>query len=171
MTVSRQMRIGLRRQLATLVERDADAYARGLVGIQASEGFAATESTRIHKALLGAAEIPLETARLCVQARELAATVAAKGNSNAITDAGVAALLAEAGCKGAAYNVRINVSSLNDRSLGAHLERDAVEIVPTASRFAAEAELAVDRRSHKTTRKALPRDYTDVSRNARKNGI
>ena len=54
---------------------------------------------------------------------DLAGVVAEKGNSNAITDAGVAALLAEAGCKGAAYNVRINVSSLDDRAAGEHLVR------------------------------------------------
>ena len=49
---------------------------------------------------------------------ELAATVAVKGNTNAISDAGVAALLAEAGCKSAAYNVRVNIAALDDPSLG-----------------------------------------------------
>jgi len=134
----------LTKSLATLVERDADAYAA------VSEAYklprdASDRIARIDKALLFAAEVPVETARLCAQTAELAATVAAKANTNAVTDAGVAALLAEAGCKGAAYNVRVNVSSLSDRSLGAHLEREAMELVATASRFAAEAESLVDK--------------------------
>ena len=83
----------------------------------------------ITTALLAAAEVPLETARACAGVADLAAAVAEKGNSNAITDAGVAALLADAGCKGAAYNVRINVSSLDDRSVGEHRVREVMELV------------------------------------------
>ena len=83
----------------------------------------------ITTALLAAAEVPLETARACTGVADLAGIVAEKGNSNAITDAGVAALLADAGCKGAAYNVRINVSSLDDRAAGEHLVREVMELV------------------------------------------
>jgi glutamate formiminotransferase/formiminotetrahydrofolate cyclodeaminase len=83
----------------------------------------------ITTALLAAAEVPLETARACAGVADLAAVVAEKGNSNAITDAGVAALLADAGCKGAAYNVRINVSSLDDRAAGQDLVREVMELV------------------------------------------
>ena len=90
-------------------------------------------SEAITKALLGAAEVPLETARLCAQAAELAANVAAKGNTNAVTDAGVAALMAEAGCKGAVYNVRVNVASLSVRALGAPLEEEAEQLVSAAT--------------------------------------
>ena len=98
----------------------------------------------ITQALLGAAEVPLETARLCTQAAELAASVAAKGNSNAVTDAGVAALLASAGCRGAAFNVRINVASLDDRSAGRHLEDEAMSLVEKAEAYAREACALVD---------------------------
>ena len=71
----------------------------------------------------------LSPSRACAGVADLAADVAAKGNTNAITDAGVAALLAEAGCKAAAYNVRINVASLDDRSRGDHLANEAIELV------------------------------------------
>jgi glutamate formiminotransferase/formiminotetrahydrofolate cyclodeaminase len=92
----------------------------------------------ITKALLGAAEVPLETARVCVKVAQLALAVATKGNSNAVTDTGVAALLAEAGCKGASYNVRINVAALSDKSAGRDLEREAIDLVASASAAAAE---------------------------------
>jgi glutamate formiminotransferase/formiminotetrahydrofolate cyclodeaminase len=86
----------------------------------------------ITNALLAAAEVPLETARACAGVADLAAAVAEKGNTSAITDAGVAALLAEAGCKAAAYNVQINVASMEDRSRGAPLVREAKELVMRA---------------------------------------
>ncbi len=124
--------------LSQLVARDADAYASVSAAYKQPKD-APGRSDAITKALLGAAEVPLETARLCAQAAALAASVAAKGNSNAVTDAGVAALLASAGCKGAAYNVRINVSSLDDRSIGEHLAREVQELVKTADGYAAEA--------------------------------
>ena len=71
--------------------------------------------------------------------------VASEGNSNAVTDAGVAALLAEAGCKGAAYNVRINVAALADRSLGSRLEREALDLVAAATTTASETCAIVER--------------------------
>jgi len=46
------------------------------------------------------------------------------------TDEGVdAALLAEAACRAAVYNVRVNVASLEDRSRGDHLANEAIELV------------------------------------------
>jgi glutamate formiminotransferase / formiminotetrahydrofolate cyclodeaminase len=135
-------------RLSALVAKDADAYAAVSAAYKLpkdSDVAAKARDEAITQSLLGAAEVPLETARLCAQAAELAATVAAKGNSNAITDAGVAAMLAEAGCRGAAYNVRVNVTSLSDRSLGAHLEHDAKSIVESAALHAKEACALVER--------------------------
>ena len=96
-------------------------------------------------ALLGAAEVPLETARACARVAELAATCAVKGNSNAVSDAGVAALLAEAACRGAVYNVRINVSSLEDRSRGAGLVEEANQLLMQARTSVERATAAVDK--------------------------
>ena len=134
--------------LSRLVERDAEAYSAVSEAYKLPKepaGAAAARADAIEKALLGAAEVPLETARLCVQAATLAATAAAKGNPNAITDAGVAALLAQAGCKGALYNVRANIASLVDRSVGSHLEREAAELLAEAGRAAETAGAAVER--------------------------
>ena len=43
--------------------------------------------------------------------------VAEKGNKNAITDAGVAALFAEAALRGALFNVQINLQSIKDEAV------------------------------------------------------
>ena len=56
--------------------------------------------------------MPLETLRAAREVAALAARAAVAGNRNAASDAGVAALLADAAARGAAYNVRINVAGM-----------------------------------------------------------
>ena len=98
--------------LGGLVERDAKSYGAVMNAYKLPnepEDAAKARTKAIDDALVGAAAVPLETARACAEVAELAALVGEKGNTNAVSDAGVGALLAEAACKGAVYNVRINV--------------------------------------------------------------
>ena len=140
--------VALGNQLTSLVKRDAEAYA--LV----SEAYklpkepadaAARRSETVTNALLKAAEVPLETARAAVEVAQLAALVAEKGNTNAVTDAGVAALLAAAAARGAAYNVRVNVQALEDKSRGQSLAREAEQLVKKAGEHAERATSIVER--------------------------
>ena len=98
----------------------------------------------IQAALMKAAEIPLETARACAEVAALAVTCAHHGNSNAVSDAGVAALLAEAACRGAAYNVRINVSAMADKTAGQPLSAAAAALVVETHTLAQQATAAVE---------------------------
>ena len=127
--------------LSTLVARDAAAYAIVAAAYKLpaeSDTEKAEKAARVDEALLHAADVPLETARACADVVELALLVATKGNTNAASDAGVAALLAEAGCVGASYNVRINVASLSDAARGAGL-REAASVAVARARTAARA--------------------------------
>jgi glutamate formiminotransferase / formiminotetrahydrofolate cyclodeaminase len=135
-------------KLEGLVASDAAVYSAVSTAYKMPKGTEAEIDARrqaITTALLAAAEVPLETARACAGVADLAADVAAKGNANAITDAGVAALLAEAGCKSAAYNVRINVASLDDPSRGEALVREVKELVMRAVASATRAAGIVDK--------------------------
>jgi len=135
-------------QLTTLAANDAEAYAAVSAAYKMPSEPAAAANARsaaITDALLGAAEVPLETARACARVAELAATCANKGNANAVSDAGVAALLADAACRGAVYNVRINVSSLEDRSRGAGLVAEANQLLAQTRKLVDQATAAVDR--------------------------
>jgi glutamate formiminotransferase/formiminotetrahydrofolate cyclodeaminase len=126
---------GLVNELSSLMKRDAEAYSQVMGAYKLpgeSPADAAVKKEAMTNALLGAAEVPLETARACVRVLELAAAVAARGNTNAVSDAGVAALLAEAACKGAVYNVRINVSALEDKSKGARLVSECGRLLELA---------------------------------------
>ena len=78
------------------------------------------------KALKGATAVPLRVAEACVEVMELCTPAAEKGNKNAVSDAGVAVLMAEAGLRSAALNVLINLAWIKDEAFkkeaGAKLE-------------------------------------------------
>jgi glutamate formiminotransferase/formiminotetrahydrofolate cyclodeaminase len=139
---------GLVNTLSALVAKDATAYTM----VTDAYKLPSEPEEALHKrkaaitdALLGAAEVPLETARACARVAELAATCATKGNTNAVSDAGVAALLADAACRGAVYNVRINISSLEDKTRGAGLIAEANQLLAQTQQYVEQATAAVEK--------------------------
>ncbi|MDQ6689767.1 MAG: glutamate formimidoyltransferase, partial [Gemmatimonadota bacterium] len=140
--------VSLGNTLASLVKRDADAYALVSDAYKLPKepaDAAARRTESVTNALLKAAEVPLETARASVEVARVAFLVAEKGSTNAVTDAGVAALLAQAACKGAAYNVRVNVKALDDPSKGATLAAESSKLVKQVSDLAERTAALVER--------------------------
>jgi glutamate formiminotransferase/formiminotetrahydrofolate cyclodeaminase len=140
----------LRTTLTALVQRDAAAFEGVRVAYrlpQESDEQQAERTTAIRDALMHAAEVPLETARLAVQVAALAAAVAERGNRNAVGDACVAALMAEAACRGAVLNVRLNVASLDEAGAvrGAELVSEARRLLDAAAMHARVAEAESER--------------------------
>jgi len=136
------------RRLAQLKDEDAAAYTLVSDAYKLPKETPEQEQSRtsaIQASLMKAAEVPLETARACAEAAALAAICADKGNTNAASDAGVAALLAEAACRGAAYNVRINVSAMPDKAAGTKLADEAARLTKSAAEAAAKATAAVEK--------------------------
>lgn len=134
--------------LGGLVERDAQSYGAVMSAYKLPnepEDAAKARTKAIDDALVGAAAVPLETARACAEVAELAALVGERGNTNAVSDAGVGALLAEAACKGAVYNVRINVTSMSDKSRGAGLLEEAKQVLARTAKAARAVEAIVER--------------------------
>ena len=72
----------------------------------------------IREATLKAALVPFETAKLAYQLLEVLPELALEGNANAVSDVGVASLLASTAAKGALLNVDINLGSLPDEMIG-----------------------------------------------------
>jgi glutamate formiminotransferase/formiminotetrahydrofolate cyclodeaminase len=135
-------------KLGELVERDAQSYGAVMNAYKLPnepEDAAKARTKAIDNALIGAAQVPLETAKACADVAELCALVAEKGNTNAVSDGGVGALLAEAACKGAVYNVRINVSSMSDKSRGAGLLEEAKQVMARTAKAARAVEAIVER--------------------------
>jgi glutamate formiminotransferase / formiminotetrahydrofolate cyclodeaminase len=135
-------------ELQHLVERDARAYEGVTQAYKLpkdTEEQMRVRTAAIDQALIHAAQVPLETARACAKVAELAAAAADRGNVNAASDAGVAALIAEAACRGAVYNVRINVSTMTDKWRGKELAAEAASVLAEANRHAAAATAVVER--------------------------
>ncbi|MBU4385945.1 MAG: cyclodeaminase/cyclohydrolase family protein [Actinobacteria bacterium] len=68
----------------------------------------------VQAALKEATMVPYRIAEQCLEVARLSEVAADIGNVNAVSDAGVAALLAEAGARCAALNVKINLTSIDD---------------------------------------------------------
>ena len=69
----------------------------------------------LQAALKEATDVPLTCAKLCRQVIDLSQSAAEKGNTNVISDAGVALLAGYAGLRSAALNVYINIGSIKDK--------------------------------------------------------
>ena len=82
---------------------------------------------KIRESTLKAAEIPYNTALLALDLLKIMVPLSLHGNSNAISDIGVAALLATAACKGALFNVEINLNSLPE-DYGVDIRENAPEV-------------------------------------------
>jgi glutamate formiminotransferase/formiminotetrahydrofolate cyclodeaminase len=105
----------LRRDLLALGRRDSEAFDAVLKARRLPQGTPAEQQERaaaVAAADLEACRVPLATTRACVRVAELAAIAASQGNVNAVSDAGVAGLLARAAGEGALLNVQINLKSL-----------------------------------------------------------
>jgi len=102
-------------ELLNLAELDANAYAavvhaRRLPKVAELEREA--RAVQLAAAIREATRVPLATAQAASEVLELAGRLAPIGNRNAISDVGVAALLAVTSVRGAALNVQINLPSV-----------------------------------------------------------
>jgi formiminotetrahydrofolate cyclodeaminase len=104
----------------------------------------AARTAAIQAALCHAADIPLATARACVNVLELATTACRHGNRNASSDGVVAALMAQAALEGAARNVRINLASIKDAAYCAEMGREVEALSARGRQMLAEAIAAAD---------------------------
>ncbi|MFI5370995.1 MAG: glutamate formimidoyltransferase [Candidatus Eisenbacteria bacterium] len=125
----------LRRELLALGRADAEAFDQVLKAGRLPQTTPAEASARdraMAGANLEAARVPLRTAAACLKVLGLAALAAKSGNANAITDAGVAGLIARAAGEGALLNVQINLKSVpegadkEDVMKDLHRTRDAL---------------------------------------------
>jgi formiminotetrahydrofolate cyclodeaminase len=97
----------------------------------------------IQQATKEATLVPLEVARACAEVIALCKPIVERGNVNAASDAGVAALLAQAGLKGAALNVLINLNSLKDKTFTVEKEAELNEILAGLDTLAEEIDRLV----------------------------
>jgi glutamate formiminotransferase/formiminotetrahydrofolate cyclodeaminase len=109
--------VQLQAQLAALVDADTAAFNQIMEAYgmpKATDNQQKVRHQAIQDATRHAIEIPLQVARLSMQAMEVASEMASIGNPNSITDAGVGAMAIRTGVKGAILNARVNLADLED---------------------------------------------------------
>ena len=119
------------------VDRDSEAYDRVFSAFKLpkdTDEQKAARSEAIQRETKYAAQVPMEVARAVHDILPHIATVAQRGNSNAVTDACVAMMCARTAVLGALLNVKINLSSIKDEAFvkamaeeAAWLEIDTME--------------------------------------------
>lgn len=129
----------LRAEAAALIDRDTEAFNFVMNAFKLPQTNDAEKQQRadaVEAATKQATLVPLDLMKLCVQAIRLSKQVAEKGNTNALSDAGVSMLMIQAGCRGAYYNVKINLSGIKDanfvKDIGASASAILSEVDQTA---------------------------------------
>ena len=122
-------------ELLALVDEDTAAFNRIMDVFSMPKGTPEEKAARaaaMEEATLYAASVPLKTMEASLKALPLALEMARKGNPASASDAGVAALAAVAGIRGAALNVRINAAGLADKAPAEPLLKRADAIITEA---------------------------------------
>lgn len=141
LTVESEMRTllekseNLRQTLTEMIKADVDVFNRVMACYSMAKETDTEKlirSAAIQAVLKEATEVPLDCARACAEAITLSRIAANKGNTAAISDAGVAVMAAYAGLKSAALNVYINTASLKDRVFAENKLAQLTEILSSA---------------------------------------
>ncbi len=125
----------LRAKLTDLIDQDTEAFKGVMKAFgmpKETEEQKSLRSAAIQEATKESTFVPLEVMRICERGLTLAKAVALRGNVNSISDAGVAALMLHAGCRGAALNVRINLATLKDEQFVGETTEEMTRILASA---------------------------------------
>ncbi|MDR7418742.1 MAG: cyclodeaminase/cyclohydrolase family protein [Armatimonadota bacterium] len=107
----------LRARLTAAIDRDSEAFRQVMKAYGLPRGTddeKAARKTAIQQALKAASSEPAEVVRLCRDVAAWSRVTTEKGNVQAVSDAAVAALFADAAAQAAALNVKINLKSITD---------------------------------------------------------
>jgi formiminotetrahydrofolate cyclodeaminase len=122
----------LRPAIASLIDRDADAYSQVIAALRMPITDEATEARKreaYESAMQAATDVPLETMRACRRALRDAPVVAALCTRGTRGDVGVAIELLRAAVRGAGITIDANLGSLTDAELAGRIrtERQLLE--------------------------------------------
>ena len=123
-------------ELLHLVDEDTQAFNRIMTAFGMPKGSDEEKAARqqaIQEATLYATEVPLRTMKASLQVFDICRAMAAEGNPNSVSDAGVGALAARAAVLGAGLNVRINAASLKDRQRAATFTDEVEALIAKAN--------------------------------------
>jgi glutamate formiminotransferase / formiminotetrahydrofolate cyclodeaminase len=131
MQAIRVMAEKLRKELTLAVDDDASAFEAVMGAFRLpkeTEEQKASRAATLHNSMLNAAHVPLHVAQDTVKVMELALKCVKEGNINAISDSMSGFAMSRAALTAAGYNVKINLNSLEDKSVGEKLLNELKEL-------------------------------------------
>ena len=136
-------------ELLHLVDEDTEAFNR-IMNVfampKSTDEERAARSAALERATLYATEVPLRTMKAALGVFDLVRAMAAEGNPNSVSDAGVGALAARSAVLGARLNVRINAAGLKDRARAEALAAEADAVAAEAERLEREVLAIVEQK-------------------------
>jgi len=112
----------LKRKYLDLIDKDTDVFNKYISVNKKNK-------KEKEKAAKNMTEIPFETLKLTKKLMELASVIAEKGNPNAVSDAAVAAIMAQSTAEGAFLNVKINLPAVNDKEFVKNIKEKSENIL------------------------------------------
>ncbi len=124
-------------ELLHLVDEDTAAFNRIMAVFampKSTDEEKAARSEALQAATLYATQVPLRTMKAASKVFDIVEAMAAEGNPNSVSDAGVGALAARSAVLGACLNVKINAAGLKDRAAADALVAEAEALAAEARR-------------------------------------
>lgn len=121
----------LKNKFLKLMNEDTEAFNKLMAAFKMpkeTEVEKAARSEQIQIEYKGATYVPLEVARRAYDIYEIIEIAIDHGNKNAISDAGVAALLAQTTIEGAIMNVKINLGAIKDEEFTSAI-REEIKVI------------------------------------------
>ena len=138
-----------RAEFLRLAREDSEAYDGVVAARRMPKESDAEKTARQHQIAVAnrnAAEVPMRTAQAAVRLLAALPELAEKGNPNAVSDVGAAALLLDACVEGALLNVGINLSGIEDPAFVALMQRETAVVQEEAQRLRSQVVALVRRR-------------------------
>jgi formiminotetrahydrofolate cyclodeaminase len=140
---------GLLKKLEELVDADMSDFGDFMATLRmpkATDEEKAARTAAMQKALKSATDTPMEIARVCLKALEITDKLAPIGNKMAISDAGVAAVVAEAALNGVLLSADINLPMIKDEEYVKKTVAEKEQMVAEAKRLRDKAFAVVQER-------------------------
>lgn len=122
----------LRDHLTDMINTDTEVFDRVMDAYRMPKETGEEQAAReeeIQAALKAATEVPLDCARAGAEVIKLSRFAAENGNSNVISDAGVAVLAGYATVKSAALNVYVNIGAMDDPAFAQTAKQELFSIL------------------------------------------
>lgn len=118
----------IKEELLAAIQKDSSSFEQYMSALALPKGTEEEKAVRraaMQEGLKAAARVPMAVARSASRILPLAKLAVTRGNANAVTDGLVASMMTRTAVLGALFNVRINLSSIQDEVFTSAMREEA----------------------------------------------